>query len=134
MWCGAPAPRSSCASPNRVSASAFGGIPVYESRRVVIANNGVGTHDIRVVENVIEDSAFEGIAVVGSDGNLIARIARPATEAAMPRAGPNPRTASAPPFSIRSQTPRRRRTGGQLGAQPLAPEGVTANFWRLRPF
>jgi large repetitive protein len=33
----------------------------------------VGTHDTAVVDNAIEDSAFEGIAVVASDGNLIAR-------------------------------------------------------------
>ena len=31
----------------------------------------VGTHDNRVVENLIGGSAFEGIAVVGSDGNVI---------------------------------------------------------------
>ena len=117
---------------NRVSGSAFAGIPVFESQHVAITDNtvttsrndtgiglfdgssqsevtgnrlsrngagigldngafdnliagnsvarndsgvivDVGTHDNRVVENVIEDSLFEGIAVVGSDGNLIAR-------------------------------------------------------------
>jgi parallel beta-helix repeat protein len=44
-----------------------------------LANNESGvivdvrTHDNRLLENVIKESFFEGIAVVGSDGNLIAR-------------------------------------------------------------
>jgi len=33
----------------------------------------VGTHDDRVLDNAIVDSTFEGIAVVGSDANLVAR-------------------------------------------------------------
>lgn len=38
----------------------------------------VGTHDNRVLANVVEDSLFEGIAVVGSDRNVVAgnRVAR----------------------------------------------------------
>jgi parallel beta-helix repeat protein len=69
---------------NRVSRNGAGVVAADGASHNLIAENtvrrngsgvilDVGTHHSRVVGNVIDHSAFEGIAVVASDGNLIAR-------------------------------------------------------------
>jgi parallel beta-helix repeat protein len=76
-------------SANRLSRSGAGIALNNDAARNLIAANTIGhndsgvivdagTHDNRVLGNAVEDSAFEGIAVVGSDRNVVAanRVAR----------------------------------------------------------
>jgi parallel beta-helix repeat protein len=69
---------------NRVATSAAGIVAAEGASHNVIAGNvavndgsgvilDVGTHDNRVIGNRIDGSAFEGIAVVASDDNVLAR-------------------------------------------------------------